>query len=323
PIDCPEFESLGTVSEGLCRIRDALARHSGERNLAVQAQGGIGDLLAEYVDAAPTIYASEFYGLDVFGEMLERMGSEPEELARTYNDAVGSNPDAGVSTLIANEVNDRWELPLWRIGPSEPRRRVYSEQLDELDRASVVPRALSMTAVARAYLCDLFIHGTGGGQYDRLTEQWMLEWMGMELSGAVVASATLTLPLRDEHPTPEQVKDAVDLAHRAQHNPELLGDEDRAAAKEALLASIAEQKSRDADPSDLFHSLQALLREYRDEHKDELDGLRRHAALLRKRLGERPIVEDRTWAFPLFAHERLSELDACIAHQFEIPGVGV
>ena len=42
----------------------------------------------------------------------------------------------------------------------------------------LMPRALLLTALVRLGMCDLFIHGTGGLIYDRVTEQWFADWLG-------------------------------------------------------------------------------------------------------------------------------------------------
>ena len=39
-----------------------------------------------------------------------------------------------------------------------------------------------MTGLMRLAGCDLFIHGTGGGAYDLVTEEWLGSWMGWTLA---------------------------------------------------------------------------------------------------------------------------------------------
>ena len=58
-----------------------------------------------------------------------------------------------------------YEKPFWKLD----RASMSRSPLLEGDAAELVaPRALTLTAIARLALCDVFIHGTGGGRYDRL-----------------------------------------------------------------------------------------------------------------------------------------------------------
>jgi hypothetical protein len=316
PLPCPVLDTPDYIQQGLARIHKALRSSRAQNTLATQAQAALDELLAQHVEPAPKIFGSQMHKLDVFAQKLEAMSEDPEGVTGAYNKAVRTHPDAGVQKLIANEVNDRWEFPLWRLGDNEPRRRVYAEQLEDIPRSEIAPRALSMTAIARTYLCDLFIHGTGGARYDKLTEQWMHDWAGTRLAHAVVATATLTLPLRPDSPSPHEAQEARDKAHSALHNPDILGDTARAKAKKAFLEEIQHAKNAKQDPSELFHKLQVLLQEYRADNRAQLESLQQHADALTRRLSEQPIVDERTWPFPCYTDEQLQDLYESVARQF-------
>lgn len=55
------------------------------------------------------------------------------------------------------------------------------------------PRALTTTLFSRLLLSDLFIHGTGGGRYDQLTDWLAEQFWKIRLPGFAVASATYKL----------------------------------------------------------------------------------------------------------------------------------
>jgi len=55
-------------------------------------------------------------------------------------------------------------------------------------------RALTTTLLARLLLCDLFLHGIGGGKYDRVTDDLTARFFGVTLAPYAVVSATLHLP---------------------------------------------------------------------------------------------------------------------------------
>lgn len=82
------------------------------------------------------------------------------------------------------------------------------------------PKALTLTMFARLCLGDLFIHGVGGGRYDRATDVVIGEVFGCAPPPYVVATATLMLPLAG---TGAVVEDGRALERRLmelQHNPE-------------------------------------------------------------------------------------------------------
>src|SRR5262249_8334231 len=56
-------------------------------------------------------------------------------------------------------------------------------------------RALTNTLFARLLLCDLFVHGIGGGKYDELTDVLLRRFYGLGPPGYLVLSATQLLPL--------------------------------------------------------------------------------------------------------------------------------
>jgi hypothetical protein len=57
------------------------------------------------------------------------------------------------------------------------------------------PKALTLTMFARVCLGDLFIHGVGGGRYDRVTDVLTRDLLGVRPAPYAVATATLHLPL--------------------------------------------------------------------------------------------------------------------------------
>lgn len=59
----------------------------------------------------------------------------------------------------------------------------------------LAPRALSLTMFLRLCVCDLFVHGIGGGLYDQVTDRIIRAWLGIEPPAFAVATATLYHPL--------------------------------------------------------------------------------------------------------------------------------
>ncbi len=135
---------------------------------------------------------------------------------------------------------DRQELPFWivRGGRRQPlfvQRGGHSLRVlagtepaadvpdaagpEVLSAVAVRPRALTLTAFTRLCVADLFIHGVGGGRYDRLTDAVIREYIGIEPPAYAVVSATLHLPL-DAHDAGAERQALQRRLLELQHNPD-------------------------------------------------------------------------------------------------------
>jgi hypothetical protein len=154
------------------------------------------------------------------------------ELNAIYNDCLEeyrqhegiTNPTQPVPRL---GLTEKWvELPFWfRLPNQQTRRRAWVSRDpsnwgmvtdDPLDAAQsiditqpnitrpgsegawcVLPRALTTTLFLRTFVADLFIHGIGGGQYDRLTDQIIQRFLNITPPQFVICTATLWLDFSD------------------------------------------------------------------------------------------------------------------------------
>lgn len=86
--------------------------------------------------------------------------------------------------------------------------------------AAIRPRALTLTAFVRLAIADLFIHGVGGGRYDRATNAIVKEFFGVEPPAYATVTATLFLPFsgggRADDERRRLQRQLLDL----QHNPD-------------------------------------------------------------------------------------------------------
>ncbi len=166
--------------------------------------------------------------------------------AETYNRHLGAYRDRYNIRTTAQPFpdlqrdGDRQELPFWivRGGRRRPlfvQRAARSLQVlagsepvtdvpdaagpEVLSGVPVRPRALTLTAFTRLCVADLFVHGVGGGRYDRLTDAVMREYFGLQPPAYAVVSATLHLPLQAYDAASERQavqRRLLDL----QHNPD-------------------------------------------------------------------------------------------------------
>jgi hypothetical protein len=314
------------VDAGLAAIRAAFDAHRTEPTLARIVAAAFADLAAPLLRRPPRAshFAADLHRTDLFPELVATMARDPERCIRAYNAAVARHPAAGMRPLAADPIQDRWELPLWRLPKGEPRRHVYAEDLSSIPIDELAPKALFMTGLMRLAGCDLMIHGMGGAGpdegghegYDRITDEWLRDWLGEQsIAPIVLVTATLRLPLlSSEPPTADQVARATWLAHHARHNPDVLRDTYAADAKAKLVARIT-QDDRPHRHDD-FRRMHDLLDRYRTDHAPDLADLDRRAQDARARLADAAIAMDRTWPFPLQPAAALRELQSRIAAAF-------
>jgi hypothetical protein len=171
----------------------------------------------------------------------------------------------------------------------------------------VAPKALALTLFVRMFVCDLFIHGIGGGRYDLVTDGVIRRYFGVEPPRFAVASLTMYLPLGAHSVSEEEVAAAKARLNRLDHNPDALlseiefdsqGERDRAlelaAEKRALVGAIAEpgadKKQLGGRIREVNVELSSILLPLREEYTTELEHLE---GLMRVT----DILTDRTYPF--------------------------
>lgn len=227
----------------------------------------------------------------------------------------------------------RFELPLWRVDRAG-RRPVFAEPLagggarlaDEAgviaelpadpeaaidallaSPAVVAPKAVALTLFLRLFASDLFIHGIGGGRYDRVTDGVIRRYYGVEPPAFVVASMTMYLPLGAHVVGPEEVSEAKERVNRLTHNPDTLLDEvdfDDPAERERAIALSAE-KARlvaaiaqpDADRKTLGLRIKAVNAELAELLAPLREELEQRLELLEAQTAASEILTDRTYPF--------------------------
>ena len=92
------------------------------------------------------------------------------------------------------------------------------------------PKAITLTMFARLCVGDLFIHGVGGGRYDRVTDALTERLFGVRPAPYAVATATLHLPLAGRHRAGERhaiERRLMDLRHNPDRHLAAAGEAER------------------------------------------------------------------------------------------------
>lgn len=316
PEDC-----AAPARDGLARLLNAVNTHAKPPTLAEQYTRAACDLLGRHADGVTLVNASRLQHTTLFRKFVRAMRADGTAV-RLYNRAVLDTGRAGGVRTLHSDAARGEELPLWRLHPSGARLPIYAK--DALGPGeSLAPRALVLTALFRIAGCELFIHGLGGGVYDRVTDRW-LELLRQDpttraLVGdtrpapTCVVTATRYLPLASNSlATPEEIAHASWRAHRAQFDPLILGDHAAAARKAAALLAVSAATSR-SDKLAAYRSLHTMLDEYRAAHNDELQHLDTLAESARTSRHAAAVVYDRTWPFPYYGDDALAALSHDVA----------
>ncbi|MBC8201266.1 MAG: hypothetical protein H8E86_04400 [Planctomycetes bacterium] len=149
-------------------------------NAAMQFANATDDLMTPWATVDHCIGASALLETDLGKAIIEEMLVNPQPCIAAYNNALMQYPSCGIPLLEAGE------LPLWQGKTNEKATRI----VDDLR-----PRALLLTLLARVVLGDLFVHGSGGCEYDQVMERWATDWLNVTPCAMVMATANVTLPL--------------------------------------------------------------------------------------------------------------------------------
>ncbi len=297
------------------------------RTLAEQVAVVTARLMRPWTGEVPLLMVTQLAALPRFAELVDAALADARACVHHYNGAVAAHPGAGVTALRVEP--DRVELPLWVLGWNQPRRRVFADLSDstpllaaedgsEIDRGAdtLAPRALLLTALMRGGLCDLFIHGTGGGVYDQAMARWMRAWRGGEanpLAPMAVASADVRLDFDAPIADRADHAHAVWRRHHVPHNVDRCLNLTNAPArrKRALLAGMHDDrdKRRRRAAFDEVHSINAALVADHPQVLAEAE-----AAVHRSRTGlaNRRIARRRDWCFALYPSAKLDALRAAL-----------
>ena len=287
--------ALPWIGERLRAWFDALEQHADAPSVAMQAAMANQRVLAG-LGAHPcaiTITTSSLMTTAAGQVVLDLMLRDPGACAATFNASLAHAPRA--ATPLA-ERGDQSELPLWLMGKAGLRRRATASSVREARSKGepILPRAFVASGLLRLLL-SRFVHGIGGGAYERAGDAWWATWIGVRPGPFSIATATHLLPL---HAAPVP---SVDLFRRAWTNPELLDSTGRALEdRRTLLAAMDREPRGSAARRAAFRALREFTEALRSRHALELDDLRHHAPARAQRRAA-ALAADRTW--PAIVHD--------------------
>ena len=277
----------------------------------------------------PVVFTSQLHTLDVFRRFVADMLHDARACVGAYNQAAAAHPEAGITPLGVEP--DRVELPLWLLRPEQPRTRVYADLADSTplltDAAGnplpcpprdntapeppdtpeapiLAPRALLLTAVVRTHIADLFIHGRGGGTYDRVMEAWLHTWHRPAPRPMAVVSADVFLDFNVPLASAHDLARAIWWLHHLPHNIDRHADAatldpDLVSRKHAALAVLRDSEDPHTKAA-AFAKLHKLNAQLATTHANLIDSAKANLAATKRALQNHQITTHRDW--PAWCH---------------------
>ncbi len=289
-----------------------------------------------------------------FGPFLGDLLVNAPRFRECYNRALADyrslnrvrNPNRPIPDLAVE--GRRCELPVWVYRPGGARRRLFvavegdrlslyadaelfgeasvtrvrtwdgaSAVLEDMDGYVFRPRALSLTAWARVFVGDLFIHGIGGAKYDRITDGLIRRYYGVEPPAMACVSATLLMDLPHDGADESMLRAAEQRVRDVRYNPQ------RHVARTQQTESLIARRHRAVELSgelgtrarrdrvrrgDTFREIRAINDDLNAADPSVAAVARRHACDVAHRLVENHIARRRDYFFAMLDGSRLARL---------------
>ncbi|MDO8987831.1 MAG: hypothetical protein Q7V14_06380, partial [Coriobacteriia bacterium] len=265
-----------------------------------------------------------------FMRFVRHLAANAHRFKEAYNAELASFREATQTRSLAQPFPDlafrdgAVELPVWVLGDGA-RRTLWAHENDGAllvalpgnegfvplsadDR--VAPKALALTMFTRLLVADLFVHGVGGGRYDRVTDGVMTRFFGIPAPPFAVTSMTVYLPLGGHVVDENELAGVRQRINRLQHNPDAMLPEvdfDSAEEQSQALALAAEKSESVEMIKQVGADKKALgqrIREINTELRRLLQPLERQLAseleLLEGQAAAAEVFTDRTYPFFLW-----------------------
>jgi hypothetical protein len=162
------------------------------------------------------------------------------------------------------------------------------------------PRALTLTMLLRLLVADQFVHGIGGGRYDRVTDDLISRHFRLDPPRFAVTTATLYFPGAAGQ-TRTCMACVMQEGHRLRHN--ILGP-----AKRELVEAIAAAPRRSAERSSLFFQMHGKLKAAATSRPPELVRWERQREEAEAREQEERVIFDRELFYAMQSEDRLTSM---------------
>lgn len=263
---------------------------------------------------------------------------------KVYNDAVSHCKRKDYQPVkFLNHQADWYELPFW-LGQNSKRYPVYVKRDEELihfyseeadtdisinihnrndaeivqalgDSLTLYPKATTLTLMIRLFLCDVFVHGTGAIEYEKVNNKILHNFFSLEYKPYFYGvTGDIWLPL----PGHEGVHDGLEKEYKrkqkwleeADRDPEKFIPRVLAEQYKAEKKQLARQMQQEEDPGkrrELHQQLMKKDEEMKQYLKPEIEKARETLARYDKLLSRRNVYFERKYPYFIFPEGYLTE----------------
>ncbi len=145
----------------------------------------------------PTIKLSDIIKLESFKKFAEYVSHRKEEFIAYHNESLKNYRHEHKIKNHAQPIPDLDldELPFWELDERNGNRIHAKVPFSNTNLYS--PRAITNTMFIRLFVCDLFIHGKGGGRYEIISDQIIQNFFKIEAAPYYIATATQHIPYNE------------------------------------------------------------------------------------------------------------------------------
>ena len=172
-----------------------------------------------------------------------------EKFTCIYNDAISKNTTHSNFKILNVDSSGKTALPFWLLTSSGLRNCMYakkdsstitistiSRELASIDltediteqlknilgkhQLSLRPKAITMMLFVRLFLSDLFVHGVGGGSYEKITNFILDNYYNVKKADAAIVTATAALALLGQTHQQDDIKILNQDIRKIYHSPE-------------------------------------------------------------------------------------------------------
>ncbi len=309
----PLFKSIVDAAENLPDCQ----------SLAEQFAVLITRLISPLTGVMPVLFVSDLPTLSMYRSFVNGMIEDAHHCACSYNAALKGQGQWQIARLAVRD--HQIELPLWAVSRNQPRRRVFLRTSDhcnnlvfdtgqamDADIYNLLPRAMTLTAFMRMYGCDFFIHGLGGGEYDKVTDTWINNWRGGRPAPFAVVTADMYLerdvPVADRSDFAKAVWYRHHLPHNIDRHVRLdVSQQHLADRKHQLIKHMKDDRNRKRKQN-IYREIKEINRLLMLSHPGAIRFADDQLARVRIGLANRDIAGRRDWPFPFYTRAQLNML---------------
>lgn len=174
----------------------------------------------------------------------------------------------------------------------------------------VRPRALTLTLFARVFLGDVFIHGLGGAIYDKVTDEIVRTYFGVEPPQLVMATGTALLPLSCFNVRPDDRRRLLRRLRDVRYNADRLMSPAVAARAEvrdlvARKCDLIRRRETASERAAAWRELHQVNARLATLIEGEPGATRRDLDVAAARLADNAVLKNREYPFVLHPREEL------------------